>query len=367
MRFPKRMILAALILSLAGILSGAPAAFAQASCPRPAGVAVNPLETPGVTAAQVAANPTAANLKAFTLAGRDYFNSVTTQEEGGYAGCITRNEGPWKAGPIYLSAVSLLSGRLSFDADDISLGGRPLKPDVFGAILAAAGFDVSDPTALPAQLGAVFETGKAVFPRPDGGPIQGVGGYAVGYGAAIPGIMLAGLDLKESHFREETLPPADPEVSADEVVDRQTLKKFVNGAIKYFTEEILQKHPTEALGIARSIMRRPPWKHGSVYLFVIDEGGYTHLHGGFPNKFEYQKPTDTLRDVVTGKLILPQIIEAAKRPGGGFVQYYFDDPDDDSDSADVPKVTYARLATYTFNVPGVGTISESMIVGAGIY
>ncbi len=365
MKFPKRMVPAALILSLAGGLSGPPAAFAQASCPRPPGVAANPLETPGVTAAQVAANPTVENLKAFALAGRDYFNSVTGQEEGGYAGCITRNEGPWKAGPIHLSAVSLGGGRLSFDADDISLGGRPLKPEVFGTILAALGIDVSNPAGIPAQLAEVVRT--RAFPRPDGGPVQGFGGYAVGYGADIPGIMLAGLDLEESHFGEETLPPADPEVSADEVVDRRTLRKFVNGAIKYFTEEILEKQPIEAVGIARSVMRRPPWKHGSVYLFVMDEGGYTHLHGGFPNRFEYQKPTDTLRDVVTGKLILPQIIAAAKRPGGGFVQYYFDNPDDDSDSADVPKVTYARLFEFTFNIPGVGPISDSMIVGAGIY
>ncbi len=338
-----------------------PGGVSEDVCPRQ-GVPKNPLETPSVTAAQAAGS--AENLKAFALAGRDYFNSVTGQEEGGYAGCITRNEGPWKAGPIHLSAVSLLDGRLSFDADDISMGGRPLKPEVFGAILAAVGFDVSDPSTLPAQLAEVFRT--RAFPRPEGGPIQG-GGYAVGYGADIPGIMLAGLDLQDSDFGEETLPPADPEVSADEVVDRRTLKKFVNGAIKYFIEEILEKRPTEAIGIARSVMRLPPWKHGSVYLFVMDPNGYTHLHAGFPNRFEYQKPTDTLRDVVTGKLILPQIIEAAKKPGGGFVQYYFDNPADDSDSADVPKVTYARQTEFTFNIPGVGPITDSMIVGAGIY
>ena len=341
---------------------GDPGGVSEDVCPRQ-GVPKNPLETPSVTAAQAAGS--AENLKAFTLAGRDYFNSVTTQEEGGYAGCITRNEGPWKAGPIYLSAVSLLDGRLSFNADDISMGGRPLKPEVFGAILAAVGFDVSDPSTLPAQLAEVFRT--RAFPRPDGGPIQGLGGYAVGYGANIPGIMIAGLELKKSHFGAETLPPADPEVSADEVVDRRTLKKFVNGAIKYFIEEILEKRPTEAIGIARSVMRLPPWKHGSVYLFVMDPNGYTHLHAGFPNRFEYQKPTDTLRDQVTGDLILPQIIEAAQRPGGGFVQYYFDNPADDSDSADVPKVTYARQTEFTFNIPGVGPITDSMIVGAGIY
>ncbi len=71
---------------------------------------------------------------------------------------------------------------------------------------------------------------------------------------------------------------------------------------------------------------------------VIESGGsllgaYTHLHAGFPDRFEFQKPTDVLRDEVTGDLILPQIIEVAQTPGGGFVTYHFDNPDDDGDSA----------------------------------
>lgn len=99
----------------------------------------------------------------------------------------------------------------------------------------------------------------------------------------------------------------------------------------------------------------------------MDPNGYTQLHTGFPDKFEFQAPTDVLRDEVTGELILPKIIEAAQKPGGGFVQYYFDNPDDDSDSADIPKVTYAREETATINIPGVGTITSTYIVGAGIY
>ena len=351
---------------------GDPGGVSEDVCPRPPGVAANPLETPGVTAAQAAGG---GDLGAFARAARDYFNTIVTPEELGYAGCITRNEGPWKAGDTYLSAVTL-NGRVLFNAKDMATGGRPLKPEVHAAILSAAlgvPLDPANPAAFQSavaaalgQVAATAATGKAVFPKPGGGPVPLLGGYAVGYGANVPYIFLAGLDLQESHFGAETLPPADPEVSADEVVDRRTLKKFVIGATDYFLG-IMRSKPTEALGIARSVMRRPPWKHGSVYLFVMDPNGYTHLHGGFPDRFEFQKPTDTLRDAVTGKLILPQIIEAAQRPGGGFVQYYFDNPADDSDSADVPKVTYAHLITVTVNVPGFGPITSSSIVGAGIY
>ena len=84
------------------------------------------------------------------------------------------------------------------------------------------------------------------------------------------------------------------------------------------------------------------WRHGPTYLFIIDRTGYTLFHGAFPEKYELQTPTTTLRDAVTGELILPQIIEAAtSSEEGGFVEYHFDNPDDDTDSAEILKVTYA--------------------------
>ncbi|MCE2451633.1 MAG: hypothetical protein J4F48_02070, partial [Nitrospinae bacterium] len=181
-------------------------------------------------------------------------------------------------------------------------------------------------------MGKVAATGS--FPIANGGQIPGIGGYAVGYGTAIPYILLAGVDLQETHFAPETLAPGTPPVRADQVVDRATLKQFVNGAIDHLLR-LFNDNPTGAIGIARSILRRPPWRHGPVYLFVMDPTGYTHLHGGFPDRFEFQTPTQTLRDEVTGELILPQIIEVAQQSGdeGGFVRYFFDNPDDDTDSA----------------------------------
>ena len=96
---------------------------------------------------------------------------------------------------------------------------------------------------------------------------------------------------------------------------------------------------------------------------MIAPNGYTLFHGAFPDRFELQIPTTTLRDVVTGELILPEIIKAALgSPGGGFVEYHFDNPDDDTDSAEVPKVTYARVRTAHF-----GEIPVPTIIGAGIY
>ncbi|MYA97631.1 MAG: hypothetical protein F4X91_14630, partial [Nitrospinae bacterium] len=337
---------------------GDPSTVAEDVCPRPAGLPNNPRATPGVTAAQAAAGGD--NLRTFALAGRDYFNSITTPQELAYAGCLVRNEGPWKSGSTYISALTL-DGRVLLNGQDMSTGGRPLQDAVYGGILGALGIDLRDPSTIPAQLGQVFA--NRAFPNADGGALPG-GGYAVGYGTTIPYILLAGVDLQEAHFKEDTVDPGDPDVSADEVVDRATLKRFVNGAIDYLLE-LYRTNPAGAIGIARSILRNPPWRSGPTYLFVMEESGYTLLHAGFPDRYEFQTPTQILRDEVTGELILPQIIEAAKAGGdeGGFVRYHFDDPSDHSDSADVPKVTYARQ--LTFDVPGGPPVSY--IIGAGIY
>ena len=66
-----------------------------------------------------------------------------------------------------------------------------------------------------------------------------------------------------------------------------------------------------------------------MYLYVLDlVSNIILFHAAFPNRFELKPLIATVRDAVTGDLILPQVIEAAKsNPEGGFVEYYFDDPD----------------------------------------
>ena len=345
-----------LLLGLVGLLSGAPAAFAQDACPRPAGVPVNPLEEPAVTAAQAAGS--AENLKAFSLAAKRYLASINPGLELAFSACLFRHEGPWKSGAIYVVTIST-DGRVLFHSDNMALSGRPLKPAVWGAIAAATGA-----TALPT-------TGD--FGKPDGGalPAQIGGGYAVGFKRTAVGstfLMAAGLDIGESHLAPETVDPGNPTIRADQVVDRATLKTFVIGATTY-VGQLLRAGGRSGLSKAKSVLREPNgrWRHGPVYLFIMEPNGYTTFHGAFPDKFEFQAPTNTLKDQVTGKLILPKIIKAAQNPGGGFVKYYFDNPDDDSDSADVPKVTYAVQHIFRIPRPDGTTLEYPLIFGAGIY
>ncbi|MXW81562.1 MAG: T9SS type A sorting domain-containing protein [Gemmatimonadetes bacterium] len=203
--------------------------------------------------------------------------------------------------------------------------------------------------------------------------IPGASGYATVYLSAnlrLPIILLSGFDLNETHLAEEEIDYGDPAITAVEVVDRETLKTFVTEAGNYFLA-LQETGDFSASSKARIALRDPngPWRHGSVYLYVLDTVSNVILfHGAFPDRFELRPLVATVRDVVTGEFILPQVIEAAKRdPEGGFVEYYFDDPADDTDSADIPKVGYAREFASSFQRADGSVVPVNIIVGSGFY
>ena len=71
---------------------------------------------------------------------------------------------------------------------------------------------------------------------------------------------------------------------------------------------------------------------------------------------------------MSGHLVLPQVLDAAaSSPEGGFVEYYFDDPTDDTDRADIPKVGYAREIIVENRRPDGSTFSAHYVIGSGFY
>ena len=372
------------LLVLAGVFSNTHPALAE--CELPAGA--TPPPEPAVTAQQV--EDGSATLKDFALTARDQFKQgQATPEESYYFGCLIRQEGShWRSGSTYI--VSLLAdGRIFVHAKDMALSGRLLNPVIYGSILAALGVPltvladlVSPDPAVAAQAGAtLFNTllqepdaaFDATIPIPGLSPgIPGAFGYATVYLSGnfnLPIIMLVGFDLNETHVVEEDLDYSDPTITAVEVVDRETLKAFVTQAGE-FIREIQKSGDLAASSKLRIALRDPngPWRHGSVYLYVLDlTSNIILFHGAFPDRYELRPLVATVKDVVTGELILPQVIEAAKSsPEGGFVEYYFDDPTDDTDSADIPKVGYARAFKGEFDT-GQRVISLNFIVGSGFY
>ena len=339
------------VLVFAGVFSGVRPAFAQSDevCPRPADILAPDLNI--VTAEQVENGE--ATLAALVTDFLTYAAIVRSSPLAtGYVGCLLTHEGLWNFGSTYVITTTL-SGRLVLHGKDLLLSGGLLDPDVLELITQAAS---SSPRGGAFELGD--DDGYALsalsFFNPDGSP----------------GFMTVGLDIKESHLVEEPLDPGDaPAVTARDVVDRSTLKTFVNEAADYF-QELYETEGYDGLVRVKRVFRDTTgyWRHGPIYLFGIDRTGYVFFHGAFPEKFELQTLTNTLRDAVTGELILPQIIAAAaSSEEGGFVEYHFDNPDDDTDSAEILKVTYALERENTFTLPDSTQRTLITIMGAGIY
>ncbi len=328
------------------------AALAQnEACSRPSGAVE--IRSPAVTAEDV--EKRGGDLQKFILEARDRAESLKATIDVGYFGCLVREEGSeWRSGKTYIVLLTGLDGRVNFHAKDMSLSGRRLDPDIFKQIVDATGG---------------YDLNAGEFHDPDGGAV--LGGHAVGYfspvgtGRHFPFILLVGVELQESHLAQETADNVGrPEVGAEKVVDRETLKAFVNGAISHFIE-LSSKNRGEAMALARSVFRRSPWKHGNIYLFIYDPKGLTHLHGAFPDKFEFRRPS-IARDPDTGEIVtelISRAVESDEDDDGVFVEYRFDDPIDDSKEF-VSKVAFVRELAFTNPLTGA---RESLIFGSGFY
>ena len=376
------------LLVLAGAFFVARPSLAQTEldCPLPPG-----WTPPPVTAEQVENG--SATLEEFALAARDVFRSqtqvITTLEQATYLGCIVRQEGSaYRSGSTYLIQLTP-DGRVFVHSKAMALSGRLLNPLIYGSILSALGVPLTDlanltspdPDTAAQAAAAVFNT---LTQEPDAAfdattsilglspGIPGASGHAAVYLSAnfgLPIVLLAGFDLNESHLAEEEIDYGDPAITARDVVDRETLKAFVTEAGNYFLT-FQKSGDIAAPAKAKIALRDPngPWRHGSVYLYVLDTvSNIVLFHGAFPDIFELRPLVGIARDGVTGELILPQVIAAAKSdPEGGFVEYFYDDPTDDTDSADIPKVGYAREFKGEFDAGG-RVLQIDFIVGSGFY
>ena len=383
------------LLVLAGVTTHPETAFAQAQDPCPLTPGVTRPPDPDVTAQDVESGR--ATEEEFALAVRAQFKSqgseTVSAEQLAYAGCRLRLEdGPFRSGSTYIVTLTP-DGRVFLHSKDMSLSAGSLKSSIYGGILAAlgvsrtvlAGLASPDPATMRSAQDAVLQilrseqhgsfdlTNAVAGVRPG---IPGASGYAAAYVSANteqPMLLLVGFDLNAFHLKNEDIDYGNPAITAREVVDRATLKKFVTEALRFLWGTLRDaRTPAEsraAFAKARLALRDPngPWRHGSVYLYLLDRTSNIILvHGAFPDRFELRPLVPTVKDVVTGKYVLTQVLEAARSnpEEGGFVEYYFDDPSDDTDSADIPKLGYAR--EFTRKTPG-SNLSTTLVIGSGVY
>ena len=144
----------------------------------------------------------------------------------------------------------------------------------------------------------------------------------------------------------------DSEVTASDVVDRETLKAFVLAAKAYGDNATILP---EYISVLQEFRTEETWKYGSVYLFVLTTEGTAIFHADNPD-LEGQDLSD-LEDA-NGVKIVQEFIAAAAE-GGGYVEYLWPDPLVEGDEEiGSPKVSYV--------IP-YAALGQNFVLGSGFY
>ena len=142
----------------------------------------------------------------------------------------------------------------------------------------------------------------------------------------------------------------DAEITAEDVVDRETLEAFVHAAKAYGDQA---SSLPEYLAILQEFRTEGPWKQGSIYLFLFTTEGLFILHGA-DSSLEGQNLID-LEDA-NGVKIVQELI-AVTAEGGGYVEYLWPDPQIEGDTGS-PKVSYA--------IP-YSALGQDFVLGSGFF
>ena len=293
-----------------------------------------------------------ATLKRFAQSAKAYFESFTTMEEAAQVPGMMRDEdGPWRSGDMYLIRM-VPSGTILNHGADPTAENKDL-------------FDLEDELGRPVVqnlLAAAEQGGDFVDYRWDGTDRVA---YAIGTASVVsrrPLVFFAGFSQDLSSVPVDITPLPRPEVTAAQVVDRETLKTFVEAASSEYQKAVYGSGLGKLANTENNFRKRQgDWNWGEVYVFVITTNAYTIFHGAQPAKFEGQPFEDINRQDVNGIRYLRELL-AAGINGGGFVEYMFDNPAIEGDEEmGSQKISYAK------GFPAQGTDDQWYIVVSGFY
>ena len=342
---PHRTALAPFALLLA-LLLAAPA-------PDPAHAQV-----PKVTAGEVVDKET---LKAFVLWAESNFSQVHDLSEGNKLLHESRTEGSdYNVGNVFVILLTT-SGHVFLHGEDPLVDGKHVinvKDDKGNLV-------VQEMLATGAQEGGGFVEWCWDDPT-DPTDVYCKDSYAIQYFSPVANVdfvLVVGYYQDLTHAGEPLPNIPLPEVSAADVVDRESLRQFVSGSAEWMLE-LLNLVGFSRTSEWKSVLREEGghFRSGPVYLFIFTPETYVIFHGANPWR-EGRIGTDIVD--INGTPFVEQIVAAA-RGGGGFVEYFWDDPsiegDEDTGS---PKVSYA----LSFTTGGSDELfpNQEFIIGAGFY
>ena len=303
-----------------------------------------------VTASEVVDRET---LKAFVEGGKEYLEGIRTITETAKLRAIFRVEGDWKSGSTFL-VILLKNGAVLLHGGDAAIDNEVLIDVEDGK-----GKQVVQELIAAAGRGGDFVEYYWDDPAVEGDANPKVS-YAVEYISGLfgkPLVLVGGYYQDVSNVVTGIPKMARPEVTAGEVVDRETLKTFVKAAAQIYRETMLDDYGQ--LSHVKNAFRTEgsDWKSGSIYTFIMSNDGYVLFHGADPSR-EGRVALDF--EDSYGVKIVKRLIDAAAT-GGGYVEYHYNDPTVEGDEAfGSPKLTYAE----GFQLPDR---DQLFIICAGIY
>lgn len=312
-------------------------------------------QVPKVTAGEVVDRET---LRGFVTYAAAVSAAITDINEGSRLIQAVRTEGSdFNVGNMYLILMTT-EGHVFIHGEDPNLDGKNVSEVVD-----------DNGTMVVQQLLAAAATGGGFVewcwddPADPNDP-RCKDSYAIQYHSQVAGVdlIVVGGYYQDLSGAGQPLPPIPlPEVSAHDVVDRETLRQFVEGSLIWL-RDLVGLVGFERANEWKAVLREEGghFRSGPVYLFIFTPEGYVIFHG-----------TDAWRE---GRMVLDNTdfrgrkfvreVIAAAQGGGGFVEYFWDDPtvqgDEDTGS---PKVSYA--VSFKTDLP----IYEGVefILGAGFY
>ena len=187
-------------------------------------------------------------------------------------------------------------------------------------------------------------------------------------GAPTKRLLIFGFDhAEDAPVTYTPCPDFTPSITAGQVMDDDTLQKFVQEGLQGYLPVLLAhaRGDFSKLPNYRHCMREEPWKSGAIYMFVMTSTTTVFFNGNDPLL------EDTNLNVVDedGVNVGDEIIKTASGTGvGGFVNYKWDHPlidgDEVREDGKSPGITPKRSYVEGFNLPLQDVV---FIIGSGIY
>ncbi len=260
-----------------------------------------------------------------------------------------KKESDFNSGDTYLISIEKESGEVLIHGGEREAEGKKLEKEILDKIKNAA-----------------VEGGFVEYEQGD----ETKKAYAVEYTSVIGSkeILIGGYtnDLSDigSTYNPEIIKDFEEiseGITAKDVNDEESLKKFVDATVKFLEGEALGKYSIGELRNAFRDDEKGTWKSGSVYIWLVSSENYNLFHGANSN-LEHRPTNFKLQDDKTKRFFVKELVEEARKYGVHTLEYHYDNPANDDDGKE-PKFGYTRSFRFPFLAPD----QPDIVIGSGFY